>query len=154
MSDYNIHLKWVRETGDFDYQTYNRKHTVFFYGGPKIEVDSSSNYIRNPQFHSPEELLAASLSSCFLLTFLALCSKKGYVIDHYSDHVTCKVDERRMIITDISLHPVVAFGEDISIDKKTMIKLFETTHRHCFIANSLKVPITVNPEFEKPKINE
>ena len=63
---YNVHLDWKRDTEDFQYNTYNRKHTLFFNGGPKIEISSSSNLIRNPQFHCPEELLIASLSSCML----------------------------------------------------------------------------------------
>lgn len=150
MSEYNVHLAWKRETEDFNYQTYNRKHTVFFYGGPRIEVDTAPDYLRNPQFHTPEELMAASLSSCFLLTFLALCAKEGHVVDSYRDQVTCildKIDEHRQGITEIILRPVVEFKPETKPDKEGFNELFQLAHERCFIANSLKTQITVNPDF-------
>lgn len=147
MSEYNVRLLWERGARDFDYKTYSRKHTLFFYGGSKLEVNASANFIRNPQFYSPEELLTASLSSCFLLTFLSVCSTKGYVIDSYSDNPTCTVDEIEHKISSINLFPRVAFKNDNGPpDKKTMKYLFEMTHNLCFISNSLKVNLTVNPK--------
>ncbi|WP_019216012.1 OsmC family protein [Legionella tunisiensis] len=103
--------------------------------------------MRNPQFHSPEELLTASLSSCFLLTFLSLCAKEGYTVDSYSDRATCAIDEINHTVSDIVLSPVVSFKEESKPDKKTMEKLFETAHGLCFIANSLKSSITVKAKF-------
>ncbi|ARG97691.1 OsmC family protein [Legionella micdadei] len=147
MPEYNIRLLWERGTEDFNYQTYNRKHTVFFYGGPKLEVNSSAHLIRNPQFHCPEELLTASLSSCFLLTFLSLCAKNRYVVDSYSDRATCAIDETRHTVSHIILSPVVSFKNENKPDQKTMEQLFEATHNLCFIANSLKSTITVKPRF-------
>lgn len=147
MPEYNIRLLWERGTNDFNYQTYSRKHTVFFYGGPKLEINSSSHFIRNPQYHSPEELLTASLSSCFLLTFLSLCAKQGYIVDSYSDQATCTIDEIKHAVSDIVLSPVVSFKKENKPDKKTIDQLFETTHNFCFIANSLKSTITVKAKF-------
>ncbi|CEG58407.1 OsmC family protein [Legionella fallonii] len=151
---YNIHLQWERETEDFNYRTYNRKHTVFFNGGPKIEINSSSNFIRNPQFHSPEELLIASLSSCFLLTFLALCSKKKYIVNSYLDQGFCHINEHERVITDIVLSPIVLFEQGSKPDKTTMRELFDEAHNLCFIANSLKVPIRISPEFADTPIEK
>lgn len=144
---YNIHLKWERETEDFNYNTYNRKHTVFFNGGPKIVINTSRHFIRNPQFHCPEELLVASLCSCFLLTFLSLCAEEGYVINSYLDEGHCHLDEKNQIISDIILTPVVLFEDTKKPDEKTMHELFEKAHSRCFIANSLKTVISVNPRF-------
>lgn len=144
---YNIHLNWKRETEDFQYDTYNRKHTVFFNGGPKIEIDTSPHFIRNPHFQCPEELLIASLSSCFLLTFLSICCKQGFVIDSYSGQGYCHLNEKQHCISEIILCPVVTFSSTDQPDKQTMHDLFKQTHERCFIANSLKVPISVNPAF-------
>ena len=143
MPEYNIRLLWERGAEDFNYQTYSRKHTVFFYGGPKLEVNSSPHFMRNPQFHCPEELLTASLSSCFLLTFLSLCAKEGYTVDSYSDRATCVIDEINHTVSHIVLSPAVSFKKENTPDKKAMEKLFEATHSLCFIANSLKSSITV-----------
>ncbi|KTD35055.1 OsmC-like protein [Legionella nautarum] len=151
MSEYNIRLLWERESDNFNYQTYNRKHTVFFYGGPKLEVNTSAHFIRNPQFHCPEELLTASLSSCFLLTFLSLCAKKGYVVDSYADHATCSVDEVQHAVSHIFLSPTVSFKDENKPDKKAVEQLFEATHHRCFIANSLKASITVTYKIVEKK---
>lgn len=117
-----------------------------FYGGPKLEVNSSAHFIRNPQFHCPEELLTASLSSCFLLTFLSLCAQKGYIVDSYSDRATCTIDETKHTVSHIILCPVVSFKNESKPDQKEMDQLFEATHNLCFIANSLKSSITVKPK--------
>ncbi len=146
---YNIHLDWKRETEDFEYNTYNRKHTVFFNGGPKIEINSSSNYLRNPQFHCPEELLIASLSSCMLLTFLSVCSKEGYILNSYFAQGYCHLDEKKHCISELILCPALLFEEHKKPDQTTLQHLFNKAHEDCFIANSLNVKVTINPTFSK-----
>ncbi|KTC86568.1 OsmC family protein [Legionella brunensis] len=149
MSEYNIHLAWKRETEDFDYKTYNRAHTVFFYGGPKIEVSSSPDFIRDPQFHTPEELLAAAVSSCYLLTFLAITAKKGFIVDSYRDNATCLLGtvKDKQAITEVILRPVIAFGQENRPDKRIVSQLFAEVHNNCLVANALTANITVNPTF-------
>ena len=151
MSDYyNIHLNWTRDTDDFDYKNYNRKHTVFFYGGPKIEVSSAPDFLRNPQFQSPEELLVAAVSSCFLLTFLSIAAKRKFIVDSYQDNATCilgNIDGNKKAVTHINLRPVIAFVKESKPDEITMKQLFKTAHDNCFIANSLTATITVTPEY-------
>ncbi|WED42385.1 OsmC family protein [Legionella cardiaca] len=148
MSEYNIRLAWKRDTEDFDYKSYNRDHTVFFYGGPKIEVSSSPDFIRDPRFHTPEELLAAAVSSCYLLTFLSLAAKKGFIIDNYHDNATCflgSTEKNAPAITEITLRPVITFSKENRPDKDHLKQLFTETHNHCLVANVLTVNITVNP---------
>ncbi len=144
---YNVHLDWKRDTEDFQYNTYNRKHTLFFNGGPKIEIDSSANFIRNPQFHSPEELLIASLSSCLLLTFLSICCKEGYIINSYFAQGYCQLDEKQHRVSDIVLCPVISFEGHTKPEKKILEELFNQAHKDCFIINSLKTEIRINPSF-------
>lgn len=150
---YNIHLKWERDTKDFQYDTYNRKHTVFFNGGPKIEINSSTHFIRNPQFHCPEELLIASLSSCLLLTFLSVCAHEKYIPNSYLAQGYCHLDEKEKMISDIVLSPVISFEETNKPDNKTLNELFKKAHDQCFIANSLKTPIRINPQFADDQTN-
>ena len=151
MSDfYNVRLVWKRETEDFDYKNYNRQHTVFFYGGPKLEISSAPEFLRNPQFQSPEELLVAAVSSCFLLTFLSLASKKNLIVDSYQDNATCilgTISENKHAVTQIILHPVIAFKNENKPDRHTITQLFKSAHDNCFIANSLTATITVSPEY-------
>ena len=154
---YNVRLAWKRETDDYNYKTYNRKHTVFFYGGPKLEISSSPDFLRNPQFQSPEELLVAAVSSCYLLTFLSITATKGIIVDSYQDNSTCvlgKVKQGKQGITQIILRPVILFKEGHKPDKDDIKQLFETAHDHCFIANSLKATITVTPECRESQSTE
>lgn len=146
---YNVHLNWKRETDDFDYKTYNRKHTVVFYGGPKLNISSAPDFIRNPEFQSPEELLVAAVSSCYLLTFLSIAAKKGFVVDGYVDDATCILSKvgNKQAITQVNLRPVIAFDKDHKPDMDSMTQIFEAAREHCFIANSLTATIFVNPQF-------
>ncbi len=147
---YNVHLTWKRETEDFNYKTYNRKHTVFFYGGPKLEVSSAPDFLRNPQFQTPEELLVAAVSSCYLLTFLSITAKQGFIVDSYLDNATCvlsNINGNKQAVTQITLRPVIAFKQGNKPDKNNMNQLIKTAHDDCFIANSLTATITVHPEY-------
>lgn len=149
MSEYNIHLKWRRETEDFDYKTYDRTHTVYFYGGPKIEVSSAPDLYRNPQFHTPEELFVASVSSCYMLTFLAIAAKKKYIIDEYIDCATCvltEVESKRQSISEVILRPVVSFHKGSKPKESVGQKIFQTAHEVCFITNSIKATVSIIPQ--------
>jgi len=149
MFEYNVHLTWKRETEDFDYKTYNRKHTVFFYGGPKIEISASPHFIRNPTYQSPEELLIAAVSSSYLLTFLSTAAKKGFIVNSYLDNATChleEVDENKSAVTEIILRPVIGFQKANKPDEIKLNQLFDSAYESCFIVNSLTASIAVRPE--------
>lgn len=145
MSEYNVHLKWQRTTADFDYETYDRKHTVFFYGGPKIEMDSAPNMVRNPQFQTPEELLIAALSSCFMLTFLSLAANEHLIVNSYQDNATCVLGLNEAKVIEVILRPSLVFEQGYKPEKAVLTRLFKTAREHCFIANSLATDVTVNP---------
>lgn len=145
MSDYNVRLQWQRVTPDFQYHSYDRKHTIYFYGGPKIDISSSANLVRNPQFQTPEELLTAAVASCFLLTFLSQCCKQGYVVNHYNDKATCILDETIRAVSEVILRPEICFQNDKKPDEGSLQKLLKDAHAACFIANTLKADISVNP---------
>lgn len=145
MSDYNVRLQWQRVTPDFQYDSYDRKHSIYFYGGPKIDISSSANLLRNPKFQTPEELLTASVASCFLLTFLALSCKQGYVVNHYDDKATCILDETIRAVSEVILRPEIRFQSDKKPDETSLQKLLREAHAACFIANTLKAEISINP---------
>ena len=145
---YNVHLKWMRETEDFDYNSYNRQHTVFFYGGPKLEISSAPGFLRNPEFQSPEELLVAAVSSCFLLTFLSIAAKQGVIVDSYVDNATStlgKTTGNTQAVTQITLRPEIVFKKGHKPSKISMNQLVKTAHEHCVIANSITAMLTINP---------
>jgi organic hydroperoxide reductase OsmC/OhrA len=86
MSEHKITLEWKRESESFSYESYNRDHVLVFEGGARVPASAAPAYRGNPAHINPEEALVAALSSCHMLTFLAVAAKKQFVVDRYSDH--------------------------------------------------------------------
>ena len=85
MSEHKVKLKWERGGAEFSYQKYPRDHTWSFDGGHTITATAAQAYLGNPAHVDPEEAFVASLSSCHMLTFLAIACKQQFVIDSYED---------------------------------------------------------------------
>ena len=145
MSEHNIILSWQRATADFSYKTYNRTHTVKFSGGSQVEVTAAPEYLGDPSITNPEELLVAALSSCHMLTFLAIAATKGLVIDNYIDNAVGmlgKNAEGRMAITRVVLRPEITFSGNMP-DAATLNAIHDKAHVNCFIANSVNFEVVV-----------
>jgi len=82
MSEHRAQIRWKRATSDFDLKTYNREHSwTFPKGGLVVAASAAPEYRGKPEGVDPEEALVASLSSCHMLTFLALASRRNIVVD-------------------------------------------------------------------------
>ena len=79
MSEHKITLEWKRESEQFTYESYNRDHVVIFEGGARVSASAAPTYRGNPALVNPEEGFVAALSSCHMLTFLAVAAKKRFV---------------------------------------------------------------------------
>ena len=146
MSTFEIDLKWKRNA-DFTYEKYNRDHTLHLGGNQIVENSASVEYFGNPNMANPEELLAASLSSCHMMTLLAIASKSGYIIDSYSDHATAKLEknaEGYMAVSEITLSPKIEFSGDKKPTTEQLKSMHDKAHRNCFIANSITSKVHVH----------
>src|SRR5664279_5438718 len=85
MSEHAVTIDWKRETPDFAYETYNRDHDWRFDAGITVRASANPAYLGNASCVDPEEAFIASLSSCHMLSFLALAVNKKYVVDSYLD---------------------------------------------------------------------
>ena len=77
----------------------------------------------NPANVDPEEAFVASLSSCHMLTFLAMACKQKFVLDSYKDEAIGYMEknaEGRMAITRVELHPKLTWSGDRIILSKPM----------------------------------
>ncbi len=81
MSEHKVTLTWQRGDKPFDYQKYSRDHTWKFPGGHEMQASAAPEYLGNQNLVDPEEAFVASLSSCHMLTFLAIACKKKFVLD-------------------------------------------------------------------------
>ena len=145
MSDHIATIDWNRDGRDFTYEAYSRDHTWSFAGGVVVNASAAPGYKGSPGLVDPEEAFVASLSSCHMLTFLALAAKDKLVVDRYSDHAVGRMekdDEGQFAVTEVTLNPVIEFdGRQPQPDE--LAKLHDKAHHLCFIANSVKTRITV-----------
>lgn len=97
-----------------------------------------------PDLRNPEDLLLASVSACHCLTFLAEAVMAKISVISYTDQceATMKIQDGRMRITEVVLRPVVTISGG---DEARVEQLHQKAHDGCFIANSVKFPIVVEP---------
>jgi organic hydroperoxide reductase OsmC/OhrA len=148
VSEHRITLNWKRTTPDFDYKSYTRDHTVKFKNGTSLGMSAAPTYMGNPAQVDPEEMLVASLSSCHMLTFLAIAAKKKLMVDGYEDDavgILAKNADGRLAITQVTLRPRVTFSGE-QPDDATLEQMHHDSHEQCFIANSVNCEMHVEPQ--------
>jgi organic hydroperoxide reductase OsmC/OhrA len=148
MSEHKATIVWTRTTPDFTYKTYTRDHLWRFDNGVEIAGSAAPAFLGNPERVDPEGAFVAALSSCHMLTFLALAANKGFVVDSYEDAAIghlAKNAAGKMAITKVDLHPKIAFSGAKLPAPSDLDWLHDKAHRECFIANSVTTEIAVVP---------
>jgi organic hydroperoxide reductase OsmC/OhrA len=148
MSEHHATIRWQRRSSSFAYDAYSRDHTWAFPGGAEVAASAAPNYLGDAALVDPEEALVASLSSCHMLTFLAIAARRGLVVDEYTDDAVGfleKNEERRLAVTRVILRPRITFGDGSAPSQEDLDDLHHVAHEQCFIANSVKTRITVEP---------
>ncbi len=146
MTEYQVAIDWERETEGFTYETYHRDHLWTSAGGVKIPASAAPDYHGNAAHVNPEEALVAALSSCHMLTFLAVAARKQFIIDVYHDDaigILEKNAEGKLAITRVTLRPRITFSGEKKPTPEELKALHDQAHRGCFIANSVKTEVTV-----------
>lgn len=149
MSEHRATLRWKRTSADFTYESYNRAYDVLFKNGDVILPSSSAPAFRgDPGRVDPEEAYVASLSGCHMLTFLAICARKRLTLDAYDDEASGalgKGGSGKLWIAHVTLRPRVRFAPGVEVDAAQLADLHHHAHADCFIANSVKTEVTVEP---------
>ena len=148
MSEYRVTVSWRRESAGFSYEEYNREHTWSFDAGILVKASAAPAYRGKPEFVDPEEAFVATLSSCHMLTFLAIASRKRLVIDSYEDDAVGFMEKNaqgKLAVTRVILRPRIKFSGLEAPTGDQLAKLHEQSHHECFIANSVLTEVTVEP---------
>ena len=148
MSEHHATIDWKRETADFAYETYNRDHDWTFDAGVTVRGSAAPAYKGSESCVDPEEAFVASLSSCHMLTFLALAAKKKHVVDAYHDQavgILAKDTAGNLAITKVTLRPKVRFSGEKQPALEELRQLHDRAHHACFIANSVKTEVIMEP---------
>jgi organic hydroperoxide reductase OsmC/OhrA len=149
MSEHEATVEWRRETADFTYESYNRDHDWIFDAGIRVRASANPAYLGSESSVDPEEAFVVSLSSCHMLTFLAIACRKRFIVDSYRDQaagILEKDSSGRMAVVRVTLRPEVRFGGDKTPSAEELRQLHDQAHHACFIANSVKTEVTVEPQ--------
>ncbi|QTN19995.1 OsmC family protein [Brevundimonas sp. AJA228-03] len=151
MSEHVATIEWSRGDQAFADNRYSRAHDWRFDGGAVVRGSSAPTSVplpmSDPAAVDPEEAFVAALSSCHMLFFLAFAAKAGFVVDRYRDAavgVLGRDDRGRMSMTVVTLRPEVAFAGDAP-DAETVADLHHRAHEACYIANSVRTAVRVEP---------
>lgn len=146
MSEHRVSLSWERKTPDFTYDGYDRTHEVGFPGGQKLRGSSAPEFLGRAEHANPEELLAAALASCHMLTFLAIAARSRWTVDAYADDAVAyleKNEQGKLAITRVTLRPQVRFGGASAPTPEQIRSAHQKAHANCFIANSVRCAVNV-----------
>ena len=145
MSEHKATVKWSRDGKDFTYKTYSRDH-VWVANGNQISASATPQYLGNPNRVDPEAALVSALSSCHMLTFLALACNKGFVVESYEDDAVGHLEKNaagKMAVTRVELRPKIVFGGAKQPAAADLEWLHDKAHKECFIANSVTTEVRV-----------
>jgi organic hydroperoxide reductase OsmC/OhrA len=142
---YETRLRWTGSTG-LGWEGYDREHTAV---APPAEQEirlTTGESHGDPSVLNPEQLLVMAASSCQMLSFLHVAAKARIDVVAYEDSATglMPLAEEPLRITEITLRPRIEIDGEASEER--VRKLVETAHENCFIANSLKSSMTIEPE--------
>jgi organic hydroperoxide reductase OsmC/OhrA len=143
MAEHKIALRWTKTDAPFTYETYPRNHTIAFKDGPPVTFSSSPVYKGDGSKGDPEDMLVAALSSCHMLSFLAIATKKKIIVESYEDDAVgfLENDGGKLWMARVVLRPKVVS----SADADTLNQIHHLAHEACFIANSVKTTVSVEP---------
>lgn len=152
MSEHVATVEWSRNGQAFSDNKYDRTHEWRFDGGAVVRGSPAPSSVpapmSDPAAVDPEEALVAAVSSCHMLFFLAYAARGGFVVDSYRDDAVgllARDDRGRMSITTVTLRPEVVFSGEARPDAAALDDLHHRAHEACYIANSIRAAVTVEP---------
>jgi organic hydroperoxide reductase OsmC/OhrA len=149
---YQVTVRWTGNQGQgtTSYEAYARDHEISAGCPGKAVIFGSSD----PAFRgdlarwNPEELFIAAVSACHKLSYLHLCATAGVIVIEYVDRasgIMLESADGSGHFTSVSLRPEIVLSRPLDLEKARA--LHHDAHEKCFIANSIKTPVTVEPVF-------
>jgi organic hydroperoxide reductase OsmC/OhrA len=151
LSVHSATVTWSLE-GDFAKRRYDRRHVIDFGHGVQVPGSASPSVAPEPyathEAVDPEAAFVASLSACHMLWFLDHASRGGFVVESYRDAADGELasgERGKMVMTRVTLRPQVTFGGERRPTPDEIAALHHAAHDDCFIANSVKTPVHLEP---------
>jgi peroxiredoxin-like protein len=114
---------------------------------PPIEAGAPPEFKGREGTWSPEHLFVAALNSCYALTLLAIAEFSKIALVSLSSTAKGKLEKTPgsgYQVTEIVVRPrvVLAAANDLA----RMPRILEKAKENCFVSNSIKSKITIEPE--------
>ena len=114
---------------------------------PAVSVGAPPEFKGREGVWSPEHLFVASLNTCYMLTFLAVAENSKVPLVSFSSTAKGKLEKvpgSNYQITAIVVKPrvVIASANDLG----RMPRILEKAKENCFVSNSIKSAIKIEPE--------
>lgn len=146
--EYVARLTWDGNLGDgtASYERYGRQYVVQINGKADLRGSADPQFRGDAALHNPEDLFLAAISTCHMLSYLALCARQGVNVVAYEDEArgTLRFDGTgggRFV--EVTLHPRVTISADS--DLALARALHGEAHETCYVASSCSVPIHHRP---------
>lgn len=145
---YEARLVWTGNTGKgtADYASYGRGYHVSIRGKADLVGSADPVFRGDAATHTPEDHFLAAIAGCHMLSYLALCARRGV-------HVVAYEDEARGILR-LDGHGGGAFEQvtlspHVVVSDAAQVRLATDLHDHaaalCFIASSCRTPVHHQP---------
>lgn len=135
---YNIELSWESERqGEISSHDFPHKLKV----ATPLPFDGGLTGI-----WSPEHLLTASVSSCYMTTFLAIAYNSKLEFISFSCSAKGKLEQvdGKYLMTHIDLFPKLQLHKES--DRAKADRILQKSEKACLIANSIKSSVSLYPE--------
>ncbi len=134
---YQAHVEW----------TGRRVGRVTVEGLPELDVSAPPEFSGDPGLWTPEHLLVAAAASCLMTAFLAVAELSKLQVASYQSNAFARLEKvpgEGYRFTEITLAPEIGVaGEDVEKAQKVLAK----AEKNCFISNSLRATVQVEPHF-------
>lgn len=141
---YRLSLRWEGDPreGTSSYQVYDRGYRIRQEGKPDLPGSADPAFRGDPARHNPEDLLLAALSACHMLSYLALCARRGVTVLEYADSAEAVLGFNATgggRFTAAILRPRVRVAAPEQLERAR--ELHAEAHEDCFIASSCNFPV-------------
>jgi peroxiredoxin-like protein len=117
-----------------------------------LEVSPPPEFQGNECTWTPEHLFVGAVNACFMSTFLAIASFSKLDLLSFTSSGTGKLEKisgQGYWMTEIVLRPRLLIRNEEDRDKA--LRLIQKAERSCFISNSIKSEVRLEPEIEVAK---
>lgn len=145
---YRARCSWSGSTGE-GYEHYRREHTASAPpAGDSLVLSADQAFLGRADHLNPEQLVVLAAASCQLLSFLAAAARARIDVVAYDDDAEGVMpgDDHPVGLTRIVLRPRIVVAPGPTVER--VRHLVEVAHRDCYVANSLRAQVNVEPRIE------